>query len=289
MFYVFDDELKSIEIEEISKNMLCAGFMTVGEFERLATVFSLPKNIVELCKKDSDKNFLTKFLNDDLTFLRLNIMCNNNKNNEIALIVMKNMIMAVDICDEFSFNQKCFLNALSNCACESVTAEKLICSFLEIIAKQCSANYNEGPGENEDLQGQPFVGRSGQLLDKFLASVDLSRDKNVYIANMVKCRPPKNRDPKPEEQDMCINWLREQFKIIKPKIVVCVGRISAQKLIDKNFKVTQQHGQFIDKNGTLFMGTYHPAAILRNPNNKEFAFADWLALRDKIDELGIEI
>lgn len=147
----------------------------------------------------------------------------------------------------------------------------------------------EGPGENEDLQGQPFVGRSGQLLDKFLASVDLSRDKNVYIANMVKCRPPKNRDPKPEEQDMCINWLREQFKIIKPKIVVCVGRISAQKLIDKNFKVTQQHGQFIDKNGTLFMGTYHPAAILRNPNNKEFAFADWLDLRDKIDELGIEI
>ena len=147
----------------------------------------------------------------------------------------------------------------------------------------------EGPGENEDLQGQPFVGRSGQLLDKFLASVDLSRDKNVYIANMVKCRPPKNRDPKPEEQDMCINWLRKQFKIIKPKIVVCVGRISAQKLIDKNFKVTQQHGQFIDKHGTLFMGRYHPASILRNPNNKEFAFADWLALRDKIDELGIEI
>ena len=147
----------------------------------------------------------------------------------------------------------------------------------------------EGPGENEDLQGQPFVGRSGQLLDKFLASVDLSRDKNVYIANMVKCRPPKNRDPKPEEQDMCINWLREQFKIIKPKIIVCVGRISAQKLIDKNFKVTQQHGEFIDKNGTLFMGTYHPAAILRNPNNKEVAFGDWLALRDKINELGIEI
>ena len=147
----------------------------------------------------------------------------------------------------------------------------------------------EGPGENEDLQGQPFVGRSGQLLDKFLASVDLSRDKNVYIANMVKCRPPKNRDPKPEEQDMCINLLREQFKIIKPKIIVCVGRISAQKLIDKNFKVTQQHGEFIDKNGTLFMGTYHPAAILRNPNNKEAAFGDWLALRDKINELGIEI
>lgn len=147
----------------------------------------------------------------------------------------------------------------------------------------------EGPGENEDLQGQPFVGRSGQLLDKFLESVDLSRNKNVYIANMVKCRPPKNRDPKPEEQEQCIKWLREQFKIIKPKIVICVGRISAQRLIDKNFRVTKQHGEFIDKNGTLFMGTYHPAAILRNPNNKEAAFGDWLKVRDKIEEFGIKI
>lgn len=145
----------------------------------------------------------------------------------------------------------------------------------------------EGPGENEDLQGKPFVGRSGQLLDKFLAAVDLDRNKNVYIANMVKCRPPKNRDPKPEEQDQCINWLREQFKIIRPKIVVCVGRISAQRLIDKNFRVTRQHGEFIDKSGTLFMGTYHPAAILRNPNNKEAAFGDWLKVREKMQELDL--
>ena len=147
----------------------------------------------------------------------------------------------------------------------------------------------EGPGENEDLQGQPFVGRSGQLLDKFLESVDLSRNKNVYIANMVKCRPPKNRDPKPEEQDMCIDWLRKQFKIIRPKIIVCVGRISALRLINPNFKVTKEHGVFVEKNGLLMMGTFHPAAILRNPNNKELAFQDWLALRDKTNELGIEI
>ncbi len=147
----------------------------------------------------------------------------------------------------------------------------------------------EGPGENEDLQGRPFVGRSGQLLDKFLAAVDLSREKNVYIANMVKCRPPKNRDPKPEEQDTCIEWLREQFKIIRPKIIVCVGRISAQKLIDPNFRVTKEHGIFTEKNGVLMMGTFHPAAILRNPNNKELAFQDWLALRDKIRELGITV
>lgn len=147
----------------------------------------------------------------------------------------------------------------------------------------------EGPGENEDLQGEPFVGRSGQLLDKFLAGVDLSRDKNVYIANMVKCRPPQNRDPKPEEQEICIQWLREQFKIIRPKIVVCVGRISAQRLIGKDFKVTRQHGEFFEKNSTWFMGTYHPAAILRNPNNKEAAFGDWLKVREKIKELQIEI
>lgn len=147
----------------------------------------------------------------------------------------------------------------------------------------------EGPGENEDLQGMPFVGRSGKLLDKFLEAVDLSREKNVYIANMVKCRPPKNRDPKPEEQEICIEWLREQFKIIRPKIIVCVGRISAQKLISPNFKVTQEHGTFIEKNGVLMMGTYHPAAILRNPNNKEAAFKDWLALREKAKELKLDL
>ena len=88
---------------------------------------------------------------------------------------------------------------------------------------------------------------------------------------------------------MCINWLREQFKIIRPKIIICVGRISAQRLIDKDFRVTKEHGVFYERNGVLMMGTYHPAAILRNPNNKELAFADWLAVRDKINELGIEI
>ena len=163
---------------------------------------------------------------------------------------------------------------------------------LDELEIKCNADImliGEGPGENEDLQGEPFVGRSGQLLDKFLASIDLSRNKNVYIANMVKCRPPHNRDPKPEEQEQCIKWLRQQFKIIKPKIVICVGRIAAQRLIDKDFRVTKQHGEFIDKNGTLFMGTFHPAAILRNPNNKELAFSDWLKVRDKINELGIEI
>ena len=147
----------------------------------------------------------------------------------------------------------------------------------------------EGPGENEDLQGEPFVGKSGKLLDKYLEYIGLSRSRNVYIANIVKCRPPHNRDPLPEEQDECIQWLREQFRIIRPRIVVCLGRISAQRLISPDFKVTRQHGDFVEKNGVLMMGTFHPSALLRNPENKESALRDFLKLRDKITELNISV
>lgn len=143
----------------------------------------------------------------------------------------------------------------------------------------------EGPGENEDLQGEPFVGRGGQLLDRFLAAVDLDRKKNIYIANTVKCRPPKNRDPLPEEQEACIFWLREQTRLLRPKIIVCLGRISAMRAISPDFKVTKQHGMFFEKNGTLLMGTFHPAALLRNPNNKPAALEDFVALREKIKEV----
>lgn len=143
----------------------------------------------------------------------------------------------------------------------------------------------EGPGENEDKQGEPFVGRGGQLLDKMLAAVGLSREKNIYIANIVKCRPPKNRDPLPEEQEACIGWLREQFALIRPKIVVCLGRVAACRLISPDFKVTRQHGQFFEKGGVLMMGTLHPAALLRYPAQKPDAFADFLALREKIGEV----
>lgn len=145
----------------------------------------------------------------------------------------------------------------------------------------------EGPGEQEDIQGEPFVGKSGQLLDKYLEVVDLDRKNNIYIANIVKCRPPQNRDPKPEEQDICIKWLREQVKIIRPKIIVCLGRIAAQKLISPDFRVTTQHGQFFEKGGMLFMGTFHPSALLRNEHNKPAALSDFQALRNKIQELGL--
>ena len=147
----------------------------------------------------------------------------------------------------------------------------------------------EGPGENEDLQGEPFVGRGGQLLDKMLAAVDLDRKTNVYIANIVKCRPPKNRDPLPEEQEACITWLRNQVALIRPKIIVCLGRIAAMRIIKPDMKITREHGQFFEKNGTLMMATLHPAALLRNPNQKPAAFEDFLKLREKIDELRLDV
>lgn len=157
--------------------------------------------------------------------------------------------------------------------------------FGEGVANAEVMFIGEGPGRSEDEQGRPFVGRSGKLLDQYLEAVDLYRDKNIFIANIVKCRPPENRDPLPDERAACLPWLREQFRIIRPKIVVCLGRIAAQQLIRPDFSVTKEHGLFEDKKGVFFMGTMHPAALLRNPRMKPEAFADFVALRDKINEI----
>lgn len=143
----------------------------------------------------------------------------------------------------------------------------------------------EGPGRNEDEQGEPFVGRSGQLLDRMLAAVDLDRKQNIYIGNMVKCRPPENRDPQPDEVDACIGYLRAQVALIKPKILVCLGRVAAQRIISPDFKVTKEHGTFLQKGEYLMMGTFHPSALLRNPNQKPDAMEDFLKLRAKIEEI----
>ena len=138
---------------------------------------------------------------------------------------------------------------------------------------------------NEDLQGEPFVGRAGQLLDKMLAAVDLDRNTNIYIANIVKCRPPQNRDPLPEEQDACIGWLRNQTALLSPKIIVCLGRIAAAKLMNPDIKITKEHGQFVKKGNIWMMATLHPASLLRNPGQKPGAFDDFIKLREKIVEV----
>lgn len=142
----------------------------------------------------------------------------------------------------------------------------------------------EGPGENEDLQGIPFVGRGGKLLDDMLEMIDLDRTK-VYIANMVKCRPPQNRDPLEIEQEACIGYLRNQVAIMKPKIIVCLGRIAAQKLIRPDYKITVEHGQWGEKAGVWMTAFFHPAALLRDPRKKPDSFADLKSLRAKINEV----
>lgn len=145
----------------------------------------------------------------------------------------------------------------------------------------------EGPGANEDEQGKPFVGRSGKLLDTFLEGANLSREKNIFIANIVKCRPPQNRDPSPNEREACLPWLREQFKIIRPKIIICLGRVAAQVMIRPDFAIMKEHGQWVEKNGVYFMAMLHPAAILRNPNNKQLAIDDFVTLQEKIKEICV--
>ena len=143
----------------------------------------------------------------------------------------------------------------------------------------------EGPGENEDLQGQPFVGRSGKLLDQFLESIDLSREKNVYIANMVKCRPPQNRDPLNTEQDACIGYLRNQVALIRPKIIVCLGRIAAMRLIKPDFKITKEHGQWFERRGVHMTAIYHPSALLRDLSKRPETFSDLKSIQAKIREV----
>ncbi|MCI8595039.1 MAG: uracil-DNA glycosylase [Oscillospiraceae bacterium] len=142
----------------------------------------------------------------------------------------------------------------------------------------------EGPGEQEDLQGIPFVGRAGKLLDDMLSIIGLDRT-GYYIANIVKCRPPGNRDPLNTEQEACIGYLREQVRLMKPKIIVCLGRIAAMKLIKDNFKITKEHGQWFEKSGIQMTALYHPAALLRDPNKKPETFVDLKSLQAKIKEL----
>ncbi|HPE15421.1 MAG TPA: uracil-DNA glycosylase [Oscillospiraceae bacterium] len=142
----------------------------------------------------------------------------------------------------------------------------------------------EGPGEQEDLTGEPFVGRAGQLLDDMMHMIGLDRER-VYIANIVKCRPPKNRDPLEVEQDACIDYLREQTALLRPEIIVCLGRISAMKLIKPDFKITREHGAWFDKGGVKMMAIYHPAALLRDPRKRPETFEDLKRLQQAAREL----
>lgn len=144
----------------------------------------------------------------------------------------------------------------------------------------------EGPGEQEDLQGEPFVGRAGQLLDDMLSIIDLDRKTNCYIANIVKCRPPQNRDPLETEQDACIGYLMNQIQLIQPKIIVCLGRIAAMRLIREDYRITREHGQWVEKDGVWMTAIYHPSALLRDVSKRPETFEDLLSIREKLRQLG---
>lgn len=171
-----------------------------------------------------------------------------------------------------------------NCTACSLSGTRTNCVFGTGSRNADVLFVGEAPGEKEDLSGIPFVGAAGKLLDKFLYAVDIDRDR-VYIANILKCRPPKNRDPLPEEEDACIGYLREQVKLISPKVIVCLGRISAMRLIKPDFKITKEHGNFFRKGGYIMTAVYHPAALLRDPRKKEDMLTDMKKIKAVIDEI----
>ena len=179
---------------------------------------------------------------------------------------------------------------------ESLLAECCKCTACELHKTRTNCVFGTGnvnadvlfvgeaPGDNEDKTGTPFVGRAGKLLDQYLFAVDIPRE-SVYIANILKCRPPQNRDPLPAEEDACIGYLRRQVKLIEPKIIVCLGRISAARLIRPDYKITKEHGTFVQKGNFLMTAVYHPAFLLRNPTKKEEMLADMKAIKQKLQQL----
>lgn len=141
----------------------------------------------------------------------------------------------------------------------------------------------EGPGGEEDNTGRPFVGKAGQLLTKILQSVDIKRE-DVYIANIVKCRPPANRVPFDDEAECCLPYLRKQVSVIRPKIIVCLGATASKYIIDKNIRITRDRGKWHEKGSFLMIPTYHPSALLRDPGKKRYAWEDFKSIRDKLNQ-----
>jgi len=142
----------------------------------------------------------------------------------------------------------------------------------------------EGPGEQEDRQGKPFVGKAGQLLDRIITASELPSEQ-VYICNVVKCRPPGNRLPAPAEVEACKPYLREQIRIIRPKIIVCLGALSAQTLIRPEIRITRDRGCWVQKGSFQIMPTFHPAALLRDPDKKRLVWEDMQQVRDAFRRL----
>ena len=142
----------------------------------------------------------------------------------------------------------------------------------------------EGPGQEEDRQGRPFVGRSGELLTRMIHAIGMERSE-VYICNIVKCRPPQNRNPEPDEAAACLNYLRAQVALVRPRVVVLLGKVACQYTLSEQIFITRDHGRWFERKGTWFMPTFHPSALLRDPSKKRDAWEDFQLIRDKLNEL----
>ena len=142
----------------------------------------------------------------------------------------------------------------------------------------------EGPGRDEDLQGRPFVGRSGELLTRMIRAIDIDRN-DVYICNVVKCRPPQNRNPEPDEAAACLNYLRAQVALVRPKIVVLLGKIACRYTLNEDVSVMREHGNWYERKGVWFMPTFHPSALLRDPSKKRESWDDFQKVREKLLEI----
>lgn len=169
-------------------------------------------------------------------------------------------------------------------ACRNCTACGLAAGRTNVVFGTGNRNADlmfigEGPGEQEDLRGEPFVGPAGMLLNEYLTAIGIPRGE-VYIANIIKCRAPHNRDPESEEEDACLPWLRRQTALVKPKIIACLGRISAKRIIKPDFKITKEHGVWFEKGAYRMIATYHPSALLRDPSKRADAYRDFIEIAE---------
>lgn len=145
----------------------------------------------------------------------------------------------------------------------------------------------EGPGADEDIQGEPFVGKAGQLMNKAFEALDIQREE-VYIANIVKCRPPQNRNPEPDEAKACMDYLRNQVILVKPKIIILLGSVALKNILGEEYGITNSRGKWIERKGIWYMPTFHPAALLRDDSKKIDFWRDLKLIKEKLEELKDE-
>ncbi|MBM4171142.1 MAG: uracil-DNA glycosylase [Ignavibacteria bacterium] len=240
---------------------------------------------------DDIKKLFTEALKDqqeifgDLLFDQFNVEIKENIKFKVAEKVeidLNNNLFAENFMSSNSINE---LNALVN-KCMKCDLGKTRNKFVFGIGNSNAHAMliGEAPGADEDAQGEPFVGRAGKLLNDILKSINLSREE-VYIANILKCRPPQNRDPQPMEMETCIPYLHKQIDLINPKIILCLGRVAANGLLNKKLSLADLRNTVYEFNGIKVMATYHPAALLRNPNWKRGCWEDVQKFKKLYDKL----